>query len=686
MIIELKEKPRIAWHRSVTLRLIAIVILCVGFAQGLALYLTTQHDNRAALLAFTRQYQNLLNANSEIIGSLVWTLQFDRLDRVLQSLLMEPAIVSVTVRDATGTIVSAVKDLTDDAVDTRFEPVVIHKVLNHSNDFINVVAGSVDLTLTTQYLELENQQKFNEKFLIFLLSALSIVIGSYVAARCLLLRPLTKLQSVIERSKSGEKGVRVPVWRHDEIGSLFESFNGFMQSSEGYRDVINAANFRLTALALKDELTGLFNRRAALQKFKDLKDERNISVIFIDVDHFKSINDLYGHDGGDALLRALAERISAHIDPKNATAYRIGGDEFIVLQEGLKSAQEAQGIANELLSHLSSTYSAKETEQDIAVSIGVYFCEDRLSSFDDVVAMASRALRSAKSTGRNRTVLLDQELRDEALERISLARSVQEALDCGSFVTYYQGRHMAMTGEIVGAEALSRCILPNKKIISPLQFMPIIEESHHSLDHGRILIAQVCEAAISFRKIYGESFRVSLNVNAHQLIHPEFWAFFARERKMHDLPTSAFEVEITESSLIQNFDVAHEVLQEFRQEGGLVALDDFGTGYSSLSYLTRLPIDIIKLDREFAASAVRDKRNAGILQATILIANSIGAQVVAEGIETIDEEIFMRAAGVNYLQGYRYSKPVPLIDALTSPRAGAAGTSRAPASTITRAV
>lgn len=667
----------ISWHRSVVFRLIVVVILCVGVAQGAALYFTTQRDDHSALEHFKEDHINILQAHSEVIGSLLWRLQYDQLERVLTSLLSDHAVISVSVKDATGVVIAEKQTPDHQAGIGDPNNILISNELRHINQFVNDVVGSVDMVLTTEFLQEETTHRFIERLVIFLLSAVSIIVATSIAARKLLSKPLSTLHTAIERTKDGERGVRVPFRKPDEVGVLFQSFNGFMQSSEEYRDVINGANLRLTELALKDELTGLFNRRAALQKFKDLKDHTHVSIFFIDVDHFKTINDLYGHDGGDALLRTLAARIHGNIDPVHAKAFRIGGDEFIVVQENLHSATEAAHLAEDLMNKLTGRYLTRDHEHHIAVSIGVYFGETTLDSFDDVVAMASRALREAKSKGRNRTVLLDQDMRDEAFERIALTRTVQDAITNRYFETYLHTRHSARTGEVVGAEALSRCVLPDGQIIGPLQFMPIIEENHLSLEHGKILITQACGFIKPLREKFGQGFRLSLNVNAHQLVQQEFWSFFASERKRFNVPTSAFEVEITETSLISNFNVAIDVLKEFRDDGGLIALDDFGTGYSSLSYLTKLPIDIIKLDREFSSSAVNDERNSGILKATILLAQSIGAIVVSEGIETEQEEEFMKSAGVHYLQGYRFSRPAPLSVTLDMKNLGDSRTAKA---------
>lgn len=649
----------------VVIALTCVVQVCATVAMALGNYGKTKDQFEERLEAF-------LHARSELLGGLVWRLQYEELDRVLGGMLLEESVAAIVVYDETGAPVGRVeRDLGGEA------PRVVKRAdLVHVNGVESDKAGEVEVVATMKDVYDAFELERRSALLLIGVSAGAIVSAVWLALSRLIARPLGQLRRAIARSQAGEPHVRLPERSPDEVGELFAAFNSFMEANDRSMAMIQAANEQLRRLAERDELTGLLNRRAAQTHFAEARGARGVSVIFMDIDLFKSANELLGHKGGDTLLREFVARLTAQIDGE-AAAYRLGGDEILVIQRGVASSESALALGERLRQAVSGAYQIGFMAHEVTVSAGVYYAEQPLGDFDTVLTMSDLALREAKRLGRGRTTLLTEDLLDSVTQRIEIERSVAQALAEGQFEMFFQAQFDLQTKMVVGVEALARWRRPQRGMVSPGVFMPIIEDLGLSLEHGQLAIVQCCAAAERLMREFGRRIPVAMNVNAQQLGQAEFWTRLMRELERRGLPASAIVVEVTESQFIGNMELARRALMEYRASGGTVALDDFGTGYSSLAYLTQLPVDKVKIDRCFVKQAPDDESTATILGVAVQLAHAIGAEAIAEGVETEAEEAVVLRRGVRIVQGFRYGRPMELSALLADLRQSAEAPSEA---------
>lgn len=650
---------------GVVVKLLAMVLALTCVVQAWATFLMVADTQQKTRTQFDERLESFVQARVELLGGLVWRLQYDELDRILHAMLREEAVAAISVYDEAGAMVRRVARKPDGASPTLLKTAE----LLHVNGLVSDKAGRVELFASLEGVHEDFELQRRSAVTLMLVSAAAIVAAVWLAISRRIARPLSELRCAIARSLAGERRVRLPERSSDEVGELFQAFNGFMEANDRSIALIEAANGRLRDLAERDDLTSLFNRRAAQAHFAELRGAADVAVVFMDVDLFKSANELLGHKGGDDLLREVALRLTREIGAE-ADAYRLGGDEFLVIRRQAGSSDCAFAFAERLRRAMSGGYRIGTMTHEATISAGVYYAERALGDFDAALAMSDLALREAKTSGRGRTILLDESLLEAAAERIKIERSVAQALAEERFEMFFQPQFDLREGRIVGAEALARWRRPEGGMISPGVFMPIIESMGLSLEHGKLAVVQCCAAAERLRRELGRSVPVALNVNAQQLTQPEFWAALLRELERRGLPASAIEVEVTESQLIGNLEAARRALAEYRALGGGVALDDFGTGYSSLAYLTQLPIDKVKIDRSFIQRAPTDATVATILSVAVQLAGAIGAEVVAEGVETEAEEGAVVRHGVRLVQGFRYGRPMELDALLAGLRGG----------------
>jgi len=400
---------------------------------------------------------------------------------------------------------------------------------------------------------------------------------------------------------------------------------------------------RAAAAAEIDALTGLPNRRGLDRLLSDAvttaqRSGTPLSLALIDLDHFKSVNDSQGHPEGDGLLRSTAAAWSALLEPGQALA-RQGGDEFTVLLPGASVA-----AAVELVERLraavpaGSTCSAGVAEWDPEESLSLLF------------ASADAALYQAKRAGRNRT--------RHHSHAASLVADVRRALAHDELTVHYQPLVGLGHPAVVGVEALVRWQHPERGLLPPSEFLPLVESGDVMVDVGRFVLAEACAQAARWRSTGGPRY-VGVNVSGPELLSAGYLASLRRILQATGLPASALVLEVTETSLDADGEAALEVLAAARALGVQVALDDFGTGYSSLSRLGRLPVDILKIDRSFVQDLLPDTERAPLVQAVIALGAALGLTVVAEGVEHPHQARLLASLGCSHVQGYLYSRPVP---------------------------
>jgi diguanylate cyclase (GGDEF)-like protein len=421
------------------------------------------------------------------------------------------------------------------------------------------------------------------------------------------------------------------------------------------------AEARITHLARYDELTALPNRVNFRDEIERLlavpHDAEQLSaLLFIDLDQFKQINDTLGHPCGDRLLCAVADRLRAMLRPEDFVA-RFGGDEFVVFQQNIKSNEEAAGLARRIVDHLSERYKIDNHLVEIGASVGIAMTSPAGVSADTLLKNADMALYRAKADGRGTFCFFRDEMAQTVEARRILELDLRKALANEEFELFYQPLVNLKSGRIATCEALLRWNHPVRGTVSPVDIIPVAEEMGLIVDLGRWILRKACMECMK----WPEGVSVAVNFSPQQFHQRDVLSEVRYALEVSGLPAHRLEIEITESSLLRNTQLTHDVLSQLRTIGVRISLDDFGTGYSSLSYLHNFPLQKVKIDRSFLEGIDSD-RPLTLLRGVARLSADLGMSVVVEGIETNEQLDLISADGtVTEAQGYLFSRPVPAV-------------------------
>ncbi|GAB2996114.1 hypothetical protein GCM10027050_12510 [Psychrosphaera aestuarii] len=435
---------------------------------------------------------------------------------------------------------------------------------------------------------------------------------------------------------------------------------------------------KLHKLAYFDSLTGLPNRQSfyeSMERFLSLakRGNYNAGVMFIDLDRFKRINDTLGHNFGDKVLMQVAERLRQSVRNsdfvgrnydvksfKNEIA-RLGGDEFTVFLSHLDSPEETTNVTQRIIESISKPITVDGYEVSVTPSIGIAMYPENGSTVQELMKHADVAMYQAKEDGRRTFKYYSNSLNDRAMERLQLEEYLRSALKNQEFELYYQPQVDLKTNQITKAEALLRWIHPELGFVSPADFIPIAEESGIIVELGDWILQQACMQAKEWRDA-GHDIRVSVNVSSIQFKQTNLVDNVRNALELSELPKHLLELELTESAVMSDVEDNIGRLQMFKDMGIRIAVDDFGTGYSSLSYLKKFPIDTLKIDRSFIVDIDTNENDAAIVKAIMLLAETMQLNVVAEGVETLEQLRIIDNYGCQYIQGYFFSRPLPHAD------------------------
>jgi diguanylate cyclase (GGDEF)-like protein/PAS domain S-box-containing protein len=413
-----------------------------------------------------------------------------------------------------------------------------------------------------------------------------------------------------------------------------------------------------------DPLTGLPNRRLFHDRLqqaikKSHRENRKVALMFLDIDHFKDVNDTLGHDVGDNLLKEAAQRLKGCIREADTLA-RPGGDEFTVILGELDELASIDRVAQCILHCIAAPFQLGNERCYVSVSIGITLYPDDSASMDDLLKKADQSMYAAKHQGRNRFCYFTPAMQSEAESRLRLANDLRGAMDGRQFWVAYQPIVELATGDIQKAEALIRWQHPTRGPVSPAEFIPIAEDTGLIIEVGEWVFRQAANQAAIWRASHRPYFQISVNKSPAQFYNdsdaPTDW--FEQLQRL-GLPGHCIAIEITEGLLLDASPGVAEKLLAFRDAGMQISLDDFGTGYSSLSYLKKFAIDYLKIDRAFVCNLSADSTDMALCEAMILMAHKLGMKVIAEGIETLGQRDLLLQAGCDYGQGYLFSRPVP---------------------------
>ncbi|MCW8890374.1 MAG: EAL domain-containing protein [Sedimenticola sp.] len=412
-----------------------------------------------------------------------------------------------------------------------------------------------------------------------------------------------------------------------------------------------------------DALTGLPNRvlfhdRLDHAMRKAHRVNRQVAVLFLDLDRFKNINDGLGHDVGDGMLKEVALRLQEAIRGDDTVA-RLGGDEFVIILEELLDPGSAASVATKCLKSLSKKMVIKGIEIFPTVSIGISLFPDDDVSVDGLMKCADAAMYRAKDAGRNTFQFYTSDMNDQTIRLLLLEGSLRHALDEEQLQLYYQPKFDITNRRLIGMEALIRWHHPEKGLISPADFIPLAEDTGMIVSIGEWVIKTACKQLALWKGTEFRHLHIAVNISARHF-NKSLLKTIARELSTNNLSPDLLELEITESVLMDNADAAVKTLTQIRDMGISLAIDDFGTGYSSLSYLKRFPISSLKIDRSFVKDVIEDNNDAAIVTSIVALAKHMDLMVTAEGVETEEQLAFIKKLGCDYGQGYLLGRPVPV--------------------------
>ncbi|WP_221053101.1 bifunctional diguanylate cyclase/phosphodiesterase [Methylomonas koyamae] len=470
------------------------------------------------------------------------------------------------------------------------------------------------------------------------------------------------------------------IWNRRKNGAIYPQWLGIsaVKNSQGqltgyigvFMDITDyiQAQQRIEHLAHHDPLTGLPNRILLRDRFEQIRArsqrlDRLAAMLYLDLDHFKNINDTLGHPAGDQLLLEAARRLSFCLRDMD-TVSRIGGDEFVIVLSDVNSPENMVDISQKILDTLSQPFEIEQTAFNLSCSIGISICPDDGQDFDTLLKKADTALYQAKVRGRNNYQFFTDAMNRQIARRMQLEVEMRQGLGLGQFFLCYQPQFQLDTLEVQGVEALLRWQHPSMGSVAPAEFIGVAEESGFIVDLGHFVMRQACLQAKQWLD-QGRSLTVAVNVSYAQFSRNNLLGLIKACLADSGLPPQYLELELTESILVTDPDKVLTVMQELKAMGVRFSIDDFGTGYSSLSYLKRFAIDKLKIDQSFVRDVPGDPDDEAIVHAVINLARSLKISCIAEGVETEQQASFLKTLGCQEAQGYLFARPLT-VDQLTT--------------------
>jgi diguanylate cyclase (GGDEF)-like protein len=443
---------------------------------------------------------------------------------------------------------------------------------------------------------------------------------------------------------------------------------------ESQMELSQASERQAVHLSAHDGLTGLFNRTHGRLQIEQVmaqarRDRTSVAVAFVDLDNFKLINDNLGHGAGDEFIRQTSERLRAAVRSGDVVA-RFGGDEFILGIAGLARPDDATHVIQKVLDHLKGTIEAQGHELSLTCSIGVALFPNDGEDYETLVRKADLAMYDAKAAGRNAIRFFDATMSDSARESLWLIHELRGAVARGELSLHFQPIVDLASGRVVNAEALLRWQHPARGAIPPSEFIPLAESSGLIVEIGEWVIREACRSAAAWHRAGLAGVGVAINLSPVQFRSGEIVTVVEQALSAHGLDAGLFELEITESLLVQCNERFQRSMSALRAMGVRVAVDDFGTGYSNLAYLQDFQVELLKIDRSFVRRLGEDEQKSSLVRAIIQMAHSLGLKTVAEGIETTQQLELLRQLGCNFGQGYLLARPAPWQDFVNRIRAG----------------
>ncbi|WP_040269282.1 putative bifunctional diguanylate cyclase/phosphodiesterase [Pseudomonas rhodesiae] len=504
-------------------------------------------------------------------------------------------------------------------------------------------------------------------FISGVLRALAMGLVLYLVYHWLLTKPLSRiiehLTSVNPDRPSEHKIPQLKGHERNELGLWINTANQLLESIERNTHLRHEAESSLLRMAQYDFLTGLPNRQKLQEQLDKIlidagRRQRRVAVLCVGLDDFKSVNEQFTYQAGDKLLLALADRLRAHSGRLGALA-RLGGDQFALVQADIDQPYEAAELAQSILDDLEAEFAFEHEQIRLRATIGITLFPEDGDSTEKLLQKAEQTMTLAKSRSRNRYQFYIASVDSEMRRRRELEKDLRDALSREQFHLVYQPQVSYREQRVVGVEALLRWQHPEHGLVPPDLFIPLAEQNGTIIPIGEWVLDHACRQLREWHDQGFTQLRMAVNLSTVQLHHAELPRVVNNLMQIYRLPPRSLELEVTETGLMEDISTAAQHLLSLRRSGALIAIDDFGTGYSSLSYLKSLPLDKIKIDKSFVQDLLDDDDDATIVRAIIQLGKSLGMQVIAEGVETAEQEAYIIAEGCHEGQGYYYSKPLP---------------------------
>ena len=663
---------KLEFKHSLSLKLLRVVLLCallVGVLLSVAQIIYDAHKTKQTI---SHDAQRVLAMFRDPSTQAIYSLDREMGMQVIEGLLQHEAVRHASIGHPDDPVL-AENSRPPLRIDSRW---LTDPILGTEASFSIPLVGRGpysehygDLHLTLDTAPYGEDWLLNSViiFVSGVLRALALAMVLYLIYHWMLTKPLSRIidhLSDINPDHPGEHALPMPRGHErNELGLWIRTANDLLSSIERNSRLRQEAESSLQRMAQYDFLTGLPNRLLLQQQLDNVLDDasrlqRRVAVLCLGLDDFKGINEQFSYETGDQLLLALSDRLRGHSARLCALA-RLGGDQFALVQTDLDEPYEAAELAQNVLDDLEQPFMINDQEIRLRATIGITLFPEDGDATEKLLQKAEQTMTLAKSRSRNRYQFYIASVDSEMRRRRELEKDLRMALERNELSLVYQPQIDFRHHRVVGVEALLRWKHPEEGMIPPDLFIPLAEQNGSIIGIGEWVLDQSCR---QLRELHDQGFtqlRMAVNLSTVQLHHTELPRLVSNLLQVYRLPAGSLELEVTETGLMEDINTAAKHLLSLRHAGALIAIDDFGTGYSSLSYLKSLPLDKIKIDKSFVQDLLVDEDDATIVRTIIQLGHSLGMLVIAEGVETAEQETYIIEQKCDEGQGYFYSRPLP---------------------------
>jgi len=661
---------RARWRAGLPLRYTMMVVVVVGVSLPALLLLTLEQElaekSQKALLA--QSETALMKIGSVSIAEPMWVVDRVALDAAAVRLLESPQVVAVRIEDGLANTpeLERVRPDYGKALGTETAAGSLTRrtqTVVRSGEVLGTLVVWFDATYGQGLLQARRSQMLSLVALqvLAILAVLMPVLVSRV------LRPIERLKeqasALLDHGQDSTADRTRFVWRRqDELGLLGRHLGRVQEELSTLFGQLGTKNAQLQQMAFYDQLTGLPNRALFIdlvqrEMLQAHRSQQQFGIFFIDLDRFKAVNDSMGHAAGDELLIEVARRLRDTLREVDVVC-RQSGDEFLVMVRDIDHWESLGEMAERILRVVEEPVQLANTTVRVSASIGIALFPEDAQDFETLVKHADIAVYQAKTLGRARYSFFHSELNFRLQASLELEQQLAHAIAHGELVLHYQPQVDAMTGRLVAVEALVRWQHPTRGLLLPGQFIGLAEESGKIAEMGVWTLREACRQLADWKARGIQVGNMAVNVSALEFRDHRLLDSLQAALDASGIAPSELEIEITESVLMAETETSQRIIERLRQLGVGIAIDDFGTGYSSLAYLKRLRPNQLKIDRSFVNDADVDSDSRAIVRGVVGLANALGLNVVAEGVETVEQQAFLRESGCHTLQGYYIARPL----------------------------